>query len=60
MPINKDIPTSGLKRARSLDSHKQACDMALLYSDEEEADRLEAYLSLRPHYLLKGETLGLY
>ena len=34
--------------------------MALLYSDEEEADRLEAYLSLRPHYLLKGETLGLY
>ena len=34
--------------------------MALLYSDEEEADRLEAYLSLRPYYLPKGETLGLY
>jgi hypothetical protein len=34
--------------------------MALLYGDEEEADRLEAYLSSRPHHLPEGETLGLY
>ena len=34
--------------------------MALLYSDEEEANGLEAYLSSRLYHLLKGETLGLY
>jgi len=58
--INKDILTSKLKQARSPNSYKQACDMALLYSDEEEANGLEAYLSSRLYHLLKGETLGLY
>jgi hypothetical protein len=34
--------------------------MALLYSDKENGDELETFLSSKPHHLPANETLGQY
>ena len=58
MLINDDILTSKLKRARSLNRHKQSFNIALLYGDKDDGDKLETYLSFKLYHLPASETLG--
>jgi len=57
LPIDDDIPTSGSKRARSLDTFEKSFNMALLYDDEDDEDALVKWLSTKLYMLLEEETL---
>ena len=58
LPVDDDILTSKSKRACSPDRHEQSFNIALLYGDEDNSNKLETFLSSKPHYLPTSETLG--
>ena len=58
--VNNDILTSKSKQARSPDQHKQLFNIALLYSDKDNSNKLETFLSFKPYYLPTSKTLSQY